>query len=242
MKMRHYISLAIAALIIIGSFLLPDAVAGVTDMHRLNNLVLVDSQRISFDTAPELSLAERISLAANAGAEVLPLNTGSAMNSETAEERASAEIARFFRGGAFDFNYNYIQINEGVPSLIIDTMAPTNYMIVWEFDIIDDSGNSVTLILDDEIGVIVRLIYRIGNRDNAMITEGHFQSQDELFHTAARRLSEMMTAYYGVSVVLGDYQFSGSLSYYRLDITEGGLVIPMYGVVRATSFTINERV
>jgi len=32
------------------------------------------------------------------------------------------------------------------------------------------------------------------------------------------------------------------LSYYRLDLSEGGLIVPMYGVVRAASFTINERV
>ena len=242
MKMRHYVALAIAVLIITGSFFLPDAVAGVTDMRRLDNLVLVDSQRINFDTAPELSLAERIALAANGGAEILPLNTGNAMDSETAEERAVAETARFFHGGVFDFNYNNVQVSEGSPSLIIDTLAPTSYMIIWEFEIIDDSGNVVTIILDDEKGVIVRLIYRLGNRDNALITLNRFESQDELFLTAARRLSEMMSAYYGASVTLGDYQFSGSLSYYRLDMTEGGLVVPMYGVVRATSFTINERV
>ena len=242
MKMRHYVSLAIAVLIIIGSFLLPDAVAGITDMRRLDNLVLIDSQRINFDTAPELSLAERISLAANRGAEILPLNTGNTMDSETAEARAIAEVTRFFHGGVFDFNYNNVQASEGLPSLIIDTLAPTNYMIIWEFEIIDNLGNFVTIILDDEKGVIVRLIYRLGSGSNSLIYVGHFESQDELFFVAAKRLSEMMTIYYGQNVALGDYQFSGSLSYYRLDMSESGVVIPMYGVVRATSFTINERV
>jgi len=242
MKMRHYVALSIAALIIIGSFLLPDAVAGITDMRRLNNLVLTDSGRIGFDTAPELSLAQRISLAANSNADILPLTTGNVLDSQTAEERANSEILRFFQGGDFGFNYNNIQISEGLSSLIIDTMAPTKYMIVWEFDVVDDSGNFITLTLDDEKGVIVRLIYRLGTRDSAMIPESHFESQDELFFETATRISEMMTAYYGVSVVLGDYQFSGSLSYYRLDLSEGGLIVPMYGVVRAASFTINERV
>jgi len=51
-----------------------------------------------------------------------------------------------------------------------------------------------------------------------------------------------MTAYYGFDVELADYQFSGSLSYYKAEIIDGGLVVPMYGVVRATGFTINERV
>ena len=242
MKMRHYISLVIAVVIIVGSFFMPDAVAGVTDMRRLDNLVLIDSQRIHFDAAPELSLAERISLAANGSAEILPLNTGSNMDSKTAKDRAVTEITRFFHGGVFEFNYNNVQVSEGLPSLVIDTLAPTNYMIIWEFEVIDDSGNFATIILDDEKGVIVRLIYRLGNRDTALISTSQFESQDQMFLTAAGHLAEMMTAYYGQSVTLGDYQFSGTLSYYRLDMSEGGLVVPMYGVVRAASFTINERV
>jgi hypothetical protein len=55
------------------------------------------------------------------------------------------------------------------------------------------------------------------------------------------RLSEMMSKYYGVPVRLGDYQLGSNIAYYRADMYDKGLVMPMYGVVRANSFTINER-
>ena len=242
MKLRHYLSLGAAALILIGSFLLPNAVAGITDMRRIDTLVLIDSQRISFDTAPELALTERVALAANSNTEILPLNTGNRLNNETAGEAAAREVARFFQGGAFVLDYENLVVGEGLPSLVIDIQYPTRYMIIWEFDITDYSGNSVTAIIDDETSIIVRLIYRMANRYGSLLENGGFGSPDDLFFTAVRKLSEMMAAYYGVSVVLADYQFSGILSYYRADIAEGGTIIPTYGVVRSTSFTMNERV
>jgi len=244
MKPRHYISLSLAVIIIAGSFFLPNAVAAITDMRRLDNLIYIDSERISFDTVPELALSERLALAGNASMEMLPLNTGNAMNNESAAQTALDEIARFFSGGAFLFDYSAVSIGEGSASLIIDISDPTRYMIVWEFEIVDADGNMVTAIIDDETGIIVRLIYRLGNREGplSLFGLGTPLSNDELFHTAAARLTEMMAEYYGLSVVLADYEFSGTLSYYRADVIEAGQTISLYGVVRTASFTMNERV
>jgi len=242
MKMRHYISLAAAALVIIVSFFLPNAVAGITDMRRLDTLVMMESQRINLEAAPELTLTERIALAASSNADVLPLNTGNVMNGETAAQRAVAETTRFFRGGVFEFIASSLNVSTGMVSLMIDTLEHARYMIIWEFDITDAAGNSITVVLDDETGVIVRLIYRRNYMQGPLLIGAEYAQREEMFYTAAHSLSEMMAEYYGVSVVLGDYQFSGSLSYYRADISESGLVIPMFGVVRLGSFTINERV
>ncbi|MCL2200607.1 MAG: hypothetical protein FWB75_01475 [Oscillospiraceae bacterium] len=241
MKIRHYVSLAIAAVIVIGSFFLPNAVAGITDMRRLDTLILVDSERISFEAVPELTLTERITLAGSSSADILPLHTGSNMSLEAAELRAVEEVARFFSAGPFQLDYEDVVISEGLASLIVDALVTTRYMIIWEFDITDHSGNSVNVVIDDRTGIIVRLIYRVGNREEALL-DGEFWSRDDLFYTAARSLSEMMTAYYGVSVVLGDYSYRGIISFYRADITEAGLTVPMYGNVRSASFTVNERV
>jgi hypothetical protein len=52
----------------------------------------------------------------------------------------------------------------------------------------------------------------------------------------------MMGAYYGLPVALADFHYSGGLAYYRADLSSGGHVAQMFGVVRASNFTINERV
>ena len=242
MKTRHYISLALAALILVGSFLLPNAVAGILDLRRLDSLMLIDSQAISFDAVPELSLAERISLAGRSNTDVLPLNTGNNLSSETAAINAAEETMRFFANGPFELIYDDLTFGDGLVSLIIDGADPTRYMIVWEFDMLDSLGNSVSIILDDETGKIVRLIYRMGNRDGTLLGPERALTNDEMFYTAALHLSEMMAAYFGKNVTLADYHFSGTLSYYRADISENGQTIPTYGVIRPASFTMNERV
>jgi len=244
MKLRHYLSLGIAALILIGSFFLPNAVATITDARRIDHLVFADSEQINFDTAPDLSLIERIALAGNANTEILPMSTGNVLNSETAAQAAMRETSRFFSGGAFAFYYDELTADEGIVSLIIDIPIPARYILVWQFDITDVAGNSVTVTIDDETGIIVRLVYRMGSRDESLIDLGQRATNDELFYTAARRLADMMAVYYGHDVILADYQFSGSgnLSYYRADISDAGQIVPMYGVVRRASFSLNERV
>jgi hypothetical protein len=242
MKLKHYFILGALAFILIGSFFLPNAVAGIADMRRLDNLTIVDSQRIDFDTAPELGLLERISLASSSNAEIMPLSAGNAMDFNTAKERALKEVERFFLGNAFGYNFKGYAVEEGAASLVIDALVPSLNMIVWEFVLVDQSDNTLTVTIDDETGVILRLVQRWRVRSDSPIeTLSQDPTERELF-AAALWLADMMTSYYGLPTVLADYQFSGSLSYYRADISQGGIVIPMYGVVRATSFTINERV
>jgi len=235
-------AIAVAVMIIIGSFFLPNVVAQFTDLRRIDNLVFADSQRLSFDAADELTLVERIALAGSANTEILPMITGNALDHEAARDRAALEIIRFFYGGTFEFVFDEKSVSEGFASLVIDIRQPNRYMIVWEFDITDPYGNSVTVIIDDEVGVIVRLIYRMADRDGAMITYRPSAPVDEQFYLVASHLANLMADYYGMTVTLADYQFSGTLSYYRADILSGGLVIPMFGVVRTASFTMNERV
>ena len=239
MKFRYYLILGAAAVILAGSFFLPNAVAGVTDMRRLDNLAMVASERISFEAAPDLSLLERIALASNSNTENLPLKTGNAMDEEAAKEKALQELERFYSQDAFRFEIRELAVEESTASLVIDTMEPALNMIVWELVLADPSENIVTVTIDDETGVILRLVHRLASAESQAIS----RPLDDELHTTAQMLVDMMTAYYGLAVELGDYLFSGSLSYYRADVTDRrGVIIPMYGVVRARSFTMNERV
>ena len=242
MKIRRNLMLIAAALVLICSFFLPNAVAGVTDMRRLDSLTMIDSQSISFDFTSELSLPARLALAASPNTERLPVKTGNSMDEETAASRAAHELARFFRGAEFGLDYSQLSVAEGSAALIIDTVAPAQNMIVWEFDMFDPVGNSVAVTIDDETGVIVRLIYILSDRSGFRTAwESYRTTTDGQLLYAAQSLTEMMTGYYGMTVELSDYEFSGDLSFYRADIENGGLVVPMYGVVRATNFTMNER-
>ena len=215
-----------------------------TDLRRLDNLAMIDSQSISFEAVPELSLPERISLVASPATEILPLKAGNAMGLDAAEERVVRELERFFRTGPFEFDFTGDIEVEGTAALIIDSEVPILNMIIWEFDVFDSAGNVVTVTLDDETGVILKMIYRrwrtgsymSDNRNSFMAV-----ATDEELHSAAQSLADMMADYYRALILLADYEFSGSLSYYRADLYTGEAVVPMFGVVRAISFTINER-
>jgi len=240
MKLRRNLLLCAAALIMIGSFFLPNVVAAVTDSRRLDNLTLVESPSISFDFAPELSLPERIALSASPSTERLLVKTGNTMDEEAAASRATRELTRFFSGSGFELDYSELSIAEGSASLVIDVDAPSQNMIVWEFRLNDPAGNAATVAIDDETGMIVRLIYVLTG-GTPQFEDGWTIHSDEDFYTVAENLAELMAEYYGLPVDLGDYQYSGRLSYYRADIDNSGQAIPMYGIVTATNFTINER-
>ena len=243
MKIRRYLPLAAAALGLIGSFFLPSAVAGVMDARRLDNLIIIDAQSISIDAVPELSLPERIALVSSPNTEIMPLATGQAMEKETAEVRAVRELARFFRGGPFEFIADESIVEAGSAAFVIDSEDPYANMIIWEFKILDRHTNEATVTIDDETGMILKLIYQNANNPSELLIpsgDSMNGSEDNIYEYVLQ-LSELMTAYYGHYVDIGDYQHSVNLAYYRADLHGSGPVVLMYGVVRAAGFTMNER-
>ena len=255
-RFKRFIPLAAAAAVLFASFFLPNIVAGMIDARRFNNSIVVDAQSISFDTVPELSLPERIALAASPNTDILAVTTGQTMGTEMAESTAIREITKFFQGGAFIFAFDECIVEGGSASFVIDSGDPSVNMIIWEFKIVDRQSNEVTVTIDDETGMILRLLYQRRSESlqpgesadmgafaasNGDYASAPGMSDDEMYANALR-LCEMMTEYYGRSVGLGDYQLSGNIAYYRADMRGGGPVIYMYGVVRTTGFTVNERV
>lgn len=242
MKFWHYLIFVAAVLMLVVSFFLPNAVASVTDAGRLDNLTMIDSKSISFESARELALAERIALIANLDTEILPLKTGNVMDLEAAKERINPELEKLFLYSPFQFDFSGYTVEEGAAELVIDdATVPPLSAIVWELVLSDESQNIVIVTLDDETGFILKLIYRLGNKDNSLIEQGR-GTMDERYYSIARSLTEMMRKYYNLPITLADYQFSSSIAYYKATIYGGGRAIPMFGAVRATSFTLNERV
>ena len=128
---------------------------------------------------------------------------------------------------------------------VINPQDPSINMIVWLFVVTDSNGNSVTVTIDEEYGAILRMVYRHSSRvrqvEMSNAGNAHGASDEELY-ASARHLTGMLTAYYQTPVVLADYMLSGSFAYYRVDYHDGDAIIPMYGVIRAASFSMNERV
>ena len=247
MKLLHYLLLALAAVMLIGSFFLPNAVAGITDSRRLDNLITIDtidSQSISINSTPGLALYERIALVANPKTEILPINAGYSMEYDDAKEKAEVELARFLSGSPFQFSFSGCTVEESAAALVVDTAVPTLNLIIWEFVLLDSSENKVTVTIDDETGLILRLIYRLGNKNDSLTEISKQGSSDDRFNSVAQSLADMMGEYYGLRVRLADYQLSGngSIAYYRADVFGGNRIVPMYGAIRATNFTMNERV
>ena len=247
MKVRHYLLLIAAALLLAGSFFLPNAVAAITDSRRLNSFAMIDSQSISFETAPELDLPDRISLVASPNTETLPLKTGQVMGDEQARERAVSELGRLLRGSPLTFVFDGKVIDECSAAFMINSEDPSINLIIWELALTDRFGNNMTVIMDDETGVVLKIIFSWGwSKGSAIDTDGSkammsFGQSDEEFYDTALRMSEMMNEYYGMTVTLADYQYSGSLAYYRADMFGAGKVISMFGIVRSTGLTMNEK-
>ena len=244
LKLKHYLFLAAVALGLVGSFLLPTAVAGIMDARKLDNLTSIEAQSIEFSAAPELNLPKRIALIASSYTETLVLATGQTMEREAAEDRAKQELSEFFSDSPFEFNTDECTVEEGSAGFIINSRDPSESMITWEFRILDRYTNEATVTIDDETGVILKLIYRKG--DAALNIGGSTGevSPDlsaEDMYDAALRLTGMMTAYYGLPVGLGDYEFRGNIAYYMAYLSGGASGVQLYGVVRATGFTMNER-
>ena len=245
MKLRHYLLLTAAAVLLAGSFFLPNAVAAVTDARRLDNYVMIDSQSISFETAPELDLPDRISLVASPDTETMPLKTGQIMDTPQARAAAINELERLLRGGPLVFVFDGKPINECSAAFVINAEDPSINMIIWELELSDRFGNSMAVTMDDETGIVLKIIYSCGD-GSENDTEGingpfGFGRSDEEFYDTASRTSQMLADYYGLPVTLADYQFSGSLAYYRADMFGSGKVISMFGIVRSTGLTINEK-
>ena len=241
----YVLLLTAAALVLAGSFLLPNMVARITDSRRLDKLVTIDSQSISFDTMPELALQARIAFVASPNTENLALKTGQVMDYETACDKALGELERFFSGGPFKLVFDKLVVEDCEAAFVIDTENPSVNIIIWELAVSDPLGNAVNLTIDDETGVILKLIYRLGN--NSYIASSGLNNaigagqSDEDLNTMAIRLTEMMASYFGLPIILADYKYSGSLAYYRADVLSNDDEVPMYGVVRAAGFTMNEK-
>ena len=245
MKVKHYLLLIAAALLLAGSFFLPNAVAAITDSRRFDSFIMVDSQRISFETAPELDLPDRISLVASPNTETLPLKTGQEMNGAQARDKALDELERLLRDSPMEFVFSGKVIDECSAAFMINSEDPSISMIIWELEVSDRNGNSITAIMDDETGVMLKIIFSwgSGSTDELSIQKEamSFGHTDEEFYGTALKMAETMAEYYGLTVTLADYQFSGSLAYYRADVFGGGKVISMFGIVRSNGLTMNEK-
>ena len=227
------------------SFFMPNVTAYIMDFGTLDNIAVFETQSISFDLELKLSLPERVALAASPSAEMLSLATGQALNTETAKTRAIRELEKFFSEGDFEFDTSDCMAEDAAPMFIIESENPAINMIVWEFRIFDKNFNEVIATIDDETGTMLKLIYQrsryTGNSDNTAVAETNARLSVDEMYDASQKLTDMMTEYYGVPVRLGDYQFGTNMVYYRGDMYGRGLVIPMYGVVRNNSFSINEK-
>ena len=243
-RIRYVIIWGAAAALLAGSFFLPDFVAGVTDSNTLGSLALIGSESVDIEHAPELGLPERIELIASRNTEIISVNAGNLLNEETAADTAVRELTKLLGRQRFNFDPVSCEIEECEAAFVVDKGNPSLSMTIWELKLSDRNSNSVNVTVDDETGVILKLIYRFGTAIQAEPGSGgvlRSGKSDIELQSIAQALTELMTDYYGMPVALGGYDFRGSISYYRADLDAGMRIIPMYGVVRVTDFTMNER-
>ena len=225
------------AFVLIGSFFLPNIVAGVTDARTLDKLAMADMQGFNFDSAPLLGIAERIELVASRGIEKIPIKTGRALDTSSATDKAITELARCFKGGPLRFDFDKSTVTDGGAAFVINTAEPSVNMIVWDFVLNDPAENTMTITLDDETGVIIKVIYR-GDVEPGASYAG---PDGDALYLVTLELTEMIADYYRMQVILADYMLNGDIAYYKAELTSSDMVIPMYGIARAHVFTMNEQ-
>lgn len=229
--------LAVAALVLLfGSFFLPNIVADVTDARTLGKLAFLDTQDFSFDSVPILGVADRIELVANRHIERIPLDTAGQREIAIAADKAISELERCIRGGPLEFDFRRCTVGEGGAVFLIDTAEPSVNMVVWEFILNDPAENTITATLDDETGLIVKVIYKSASEAD----ETGSDNEDKLYEIAFEMI-KMVERYYRLPVVLADYTRNSNIAYYKAELTSGDKVVPMYGIVRAHIFTMNEQ-
>jgi hypothetical protein len=159
---------------------------------------------------------------------------GTADQSAAGQGAADQSAAGQGAAGPFGFAPESSEAEEGGAVFIVNTDDPSVNMVIWEFTLKDSTGNKMKITLDDETGVILKLIYA------SETAAGPGASTDSAMYDSALRLATLMAAYYDMPIKLADYMYIGELAYYRADLTAGGIEIPMYGVVRPSGFTMNE--
>ena len=230
--------IAIVLFVIIGCFFLPSTVAGIMDRQSLGKLIITDSSSISYEATPDLPLTSQLRLMANTNAESAQLKTGKNMDSEAAFRKVMTELRWFDKGGELGFDYASCSATEIQAGFVIHTEDPSINMIIWLFQLVDAEGNTLAVVIDDETGLIMHMFYRRGvTKAEPRLAEGYGDAELEKF---AYRLAELMNDYYGYDVSIKEYAFIGSLGYYNAELRSGETVIPLYGIVQESGFSINE--
>ena len=245
MRIKSYLLPIAAVLALLVGFFMPSAIASMTDSRRIGSLSVIDTQSISFEVNPEtgLNMAQRISLAASMNTELFSIESGQHMDQDAAGSKAVSELAGFFIGGGIEVNADECVVESSSASLVIDARDPSLNMIIWEIRILNEVLGEMTVTIDDETGIILRII----NRQTNMALLGNYiddapqELLEAIMNTAAQTLASMLTEYYGVPVVLEAYEYGSVMAYYTVVLYDHGMEVPMYGVIRSIGFTMNER-
>lgn len=244
MNLKRNLVIIAAALLLVCGFFLPNAIASMADAGRLGNITTIDSQSVVYESKPTLSLPERLALAANPNAELIGWISGNVMDEAGAERKAILELNRFLRDSPYEFDFRAYTTQESSAIFIIDPELPTVNMVVWELTIADKADNTAIITIDDETGVILRIIFSQAGRSQNEAGGGGAAAgpTEEGLLADASSLVESMAEYYSLQIILADFANGRNRAYYRADITDSGRFVRMFGVVRATGFTMNERV
>ena len=240
--MKRFNGFSIAALTIVimaACFFLPDTVAGIQDTQAIGKLNIEDSNSISVETNPEMTLSERLTLISISNSLSVPVKNGKKLNIVTSFDRVVADLKSVFVEDGLGFDFDKVTVDLQETLLIIDADDPSINMLVWRFVLQSPSGETITLVMDDETGTILQLIYKFNQ--NSLIVSDKRPNLSAEFNEIGITLSQLLTDYYGVTVTLSEFELLGSLGFYKAELWESGLAIPMFGIIQNGSISINDR-
>jgi len=159
MKLRKYFLPALLTLLALTiGYLLPQAVSAVEDRrtHAISNSFAAENVTLNF--TPEMSVGEKMELAAQGIQYSVEVDGGKKLNADTAEKTARTFFENLSTIG-ITLSSDQYKISSVLPYLEIFSDSASTSCLVWCCSAQYDSGVYINLTIDDETGCVLAFTY-----------------------------------------------------------------------------------
>ena len=228
-RMLSVIAAAATAALLVLFFFMPRFISQIQDMSIIGKMETSEAQNLRLEDSSDMSLIERMAMYAY-NYNIIELQTGRYLTSETVEDTVIRELQRLKLCSLIGFDYGSSYMSYSTVQFKVDSTDPEKNLITWYINYIDAYDNVLTLVLDDETGVILCMQYHNMNYDN--YSYGATNYAQTLFSSEQRNslqstldpelIAQMFTEYWGLSMETFELAWhSGNYYEYTFEVSDG---------------------
>ena len=174
---------------------LPLLVSAFQDGQTLGRQTVTAAEPILYEDSSGLSIANKMSLLRNST--LTSIESGMKMNVDEAKAQAISSLKKLDTDGLLLFDWNSAVLEYFEPTFCINSVDPSNSVIVWALSFTDCYGNTLELMLDDESGMLLSLSLLFGDK---ALYGGDFTDYFARLPESGDALVAELTDYYGMTV------------------------------------------